>query len=222
MSEPQPYTDLELRIAKALYLDGFSGFLEAEAFWDAGTETMWWPYVKQARVALESLGFRKSPARVVERERLIEAIYEAELDPPVFGLTRDQAKQLADAILALISTPEAGTANNAHDHTERDQDALEIVDMLHNKINKAMSPTPPSATAIEKAREFMKRIVALDWTKNGEAEQALAALLTATSRETIERAAKIVEQPVTFENEQRYRYEKLQSKIANAIRKMEA
>lgn len=36
------------------------------------------------------------------RDKIAEVLYETECDPPVFGLTRDQAAKLADAILSLL------------------------------------------------------------------------------------------------------------------------
>ena len=46
-----------------------------------------------------SKGYRRT---TVTREEVAEALYEADFDPPVYGLTRDQAKQAATAIMALL------------------------------------------------------------------------------------------------------------------------
>ena len=45
----------------------------------------------------------------ISKERLVEILYETECDPPVYGLTRDQAKKLAAAVFQALSTAQVDT-----------------------------------------------------------------------------------------------------------------
>lgn len=172
-----PYTEQELRVAKALFLDGYGGWADAEKFWDAGCDAYRWDHIRKARVAIAALPTPSSADETVgddprQLEMDINAVRTVLAFFPSVIKSGESWSRTCDDVLCSaklsLTSIEAHLSRRAAAVREQGDDAAildmrgvntqpsgdacvgesEIVDMLHTEIDKSLRSTSPPPTSV--------------------------------------------------------------------------